>query len=52
MEWNVNALFAENKVYELYNLYNENKGISMKDLCVKKTSTPPVWIFSRIANLK
>ena len=25
MEWNVNALFAENKVYELYNLYNENK---------------------------
>ena len=25
--WNGNALFAENKVYELFNLYNKNKGL-------------------------
>ena len=26
--------------------------LSVEDLCEKKTSTPPVWTFSGIANLK
>ena len=25
--WYGNVLFAENKLYELHNLYNENKGL-------------------------
>ena len=29
---NENALFAENKVYELYNLHNENKGLICRGL--------------------
>ena len=31
-----NALFAESKLYELCNLYNENKGFIYRGLCVEK----------------
>ena len=31
-----NALFAESKLYELCNLYNENKGFVCRGLCVEK----------------
>ena len=30
--WNGNALFAENKLYELYNLYNEHKRLICEGL--------------------
>ena len=30
--YNGNALLAENKLYELYNLYNENKGLIYEGL--------------------
>ena len=33
---NGNALFAENKLYELYDLYNENKELICGGLCVEK----------------
>ena len=32
MQWKWSALFAENKLYELYNLYNENKGLVCEGL--------------------
>ena len=55
---NGNAVFAENKVYNLYNLNKlytymmKIRGLSVEDLRVEKSSTPPVWIFSEIACLK
>ena len=39
---NGNVLFAENKIYECI---MKIRGLSMEDLCVEKSSTPPVWIF-------
>ena len=50
--YNENALFTENKVYELYNLDNEYKGLICGGPIVEKSSTPPGWIFSEIAYLK
>ena len=38
-----NDLFAENKLYKLYNM--KVWGLSVEDICVEKSSTPPVWIF-------
>ena len=40
-----NAMFAENKVYELYNLCSENKGLICGRLSLAKSSTRPIWIF-------
>ena len=39
---NGNVLFAENKIYECK---LKIRGLSMEDVCVEKSSTPPVWIF-------
>ena len=34
---NGNALFAENELYELYNLYNQNKGLICGELMCGET---------------
>ena len=40
---NGNALFAENELYELYNLYNQNKGLICGELMCGET-----WHFQKL----
>ena len=41
---NGNALFVETKLYELYSLYNENKGLNCGELVWRNMAFSKTWL--------